>query len=55
MFQQYLYRCTDKVIEEINIGIMEFLNLKLESFTPEMVLVGMLEHKDSGCQQCITT
>ncbi len=48
MFQQYLYRCTDKVIEEINIGVMAFLNLKLESFTPEMILIGILEHKDSG-------
>ncbi len=55
MFQQYLYRCTDKVIEEINIGIMEFFNLKLESFTPEMVLVGMLEHKDSGLVKIIET
>jgi ATP-dependent Clp protease ATP-binding subunit ClpC len=53
MFQQYLYRCTDKVIEEINIGVMEFLNLKLESFTPELILVGMLEHKDSGLAKII--
>ncbi len=48
MFQQYLYRCTEKVIQEINIGLMEFLELKQEYFTPEMILIGMLEHKDSG-------
>ena len=48
MFQQYLYRCTEKVIQEINIGLMEFLELKQEYFTPEMILIGMLEHKNSG-------
>ncbi len=48
MFQQYLYRCTEKVIQEINIGLMEFLELNQEYFTPEMVLIGMLEHKNSG-------
>ena len=53
MFQQYLYRCTDKVIEEINIGVMEFLNLKLEFFTPEMILIGVLEHKNSGLDELL--
>ena len=48
LFQQYLYRCTEKVIQEINIGLMEFLELKQEYFTPEMILIGMLEHKNSG-------
>jgi len=48
LFQQFLYRCTEKVIQEINIGILEFLELKQEYFTPEMILIGMLEHKNSG-------
>jgi ATP-dependent Clp protease ATP-binding subunit ClpC len=48
LFQQYLHRCTEKVIEEINISVMEFIELKQEVFTPEMLLLGMLNHKNSG-------
>ena len=51
MFQQYLHRCTEKVIEQINIAIMEFIDMKRELFTPEMLLLGMLGHENSRLPQ----
>ncbi len=48
MFQQYLRRCTEKVLEEINLGVMELVEMKQDIFTPEMILIGMLSYRDSG-------
>ena len=42
MFQKYLYQCTDKVIQALNIGTMEMANLKQSHFTPDFILLGLL-------------
>ncbi|RMI19691.1 MAG: ATP-dependent Clp protease ATP-binding subunit [Calditrichaeota bacterium] len=47
-FQQYLNRCTEKVIQIINLAVTEYIEQKQEIFTPEMILLGMIAHKNSG-------
>ncbi|HOJ64377.1 MAG TPA: AAA family ATPase [Spirochaetota bacterium] len=47
MFQKYLRLCTEKVIHAINIGTMELANLKQTVFTPEFILLGIIEQDDS--------
>ena len=39
--------CTERVIEAINIGSMELVNLKQNELSPEFVLIGLLEQDDS--------
>ena len=43
MFQKYLRLCTEKVIHAINIGTMELANLRQTVFTPEFILLGIIE------------
>ena len=48
MFQKYLRNSTEKVIQAINIGTMELANFQQPIFTPEFILLGLLEQEDSG-------
>ncbi len=43
--------CTERVIEAINIGSMELVNLKQNELSPEFVLIGLLEQDDSEVQR----
>lgn len=47
MFHKYLRLCTEKVIHAINIGTMELANLRQTIFTPEFILLGIIEQDDS--------
>ncbi|MDP6625025.1 MAG: AAA family ATPase [Nitrospinota bacterium] len=47
MFQKYIRHFTEKVIEALNIATMEMINLKQNLFTPEFILLGLLEEEDS--------
>ena len=39
--------CTERVIEAVNIGSMELVNLRQNELTPEFVLLGLLEQDNS--------
>ena len=47
MFQKYLRVCTEKVIHAINIGTMELANLRQTIFSPEFILLGIVEQDES--------
>ncbi len=48
MLQQYIRFCTKKVLEAINIGTMELVNMKRNVFTSEFILLGLLVQEDSS-------
>lgn len=48
MFQQYVRFFTDKVIESLNVGTMEMVNLHQNLLTPDFVLLGLLEQEESS-------
>ena len=48
MLQKYIRYCTKKVLEAINIGTMELVNMGHTVFTPEFVLLGLLVQNDSS-------
>ncbi|MGA1824044.1 MAG: ATP-dependent Clp protease ATP-binding subunit [bacterium] len=54
MLQKYLRQSTQKVIEAINIGSMEFANLKQNVFSSEFVLLGLLMQENSTPAKIIT-
>jgi ATP-dependent Clp protease ATP-binding subunit ClpC len=47
MLQQYVRYLTDKVIEALNIGSMEMVNLHQNLLTPDFILIGLLEQEES--------
>ncbi len=47
MFQKYLRLCTEKVLQAINIGSIELANFKQHIFSPEFILLGIIEQEDS--------
>jgi ATP-dependent Clp protease ATP-binding subunit ClpC len=47
MLQQYIRFCTDKVIEALNIGAMEMVNMQQAFLVPDFLLLGLLEQEDS--------
>lgn len=47
MFQKHLRNSTEKVIHAINIGTMELANLRQSVFTPDFILLGLIEQDDS--------
>ncbi len=47
MLQQYVRYFTDKVIEALNIGSMEMVNMGQMLLTPEFILVGLLGQEES--------
>lgn len=53
MFQKYLRNSTEKVIHAINIGTMELANLRQTVFTPEFILLGILEQDESIVQKIL--
>jgi len=48
MLQKYIRYCTKKVLEAINIGTMELVNMGHTVFTTEFVLLGLLVQIDSS-------
>ena len=48
MLQKYIRYCTKKVLEAINIGTMELVNMGHTVFTTEFVLLGLLVQNDSS-------
>ena len=48
MLQKHIRYCTKKVLEAINIGTMELVNMKHNIFTPEFILLGLLFQDDSS-------
>ena len=48
MLQKYIRYCTKKVLDAINIGTMEMVNMKRNVFTTEFVLLGLLFQDDSS-------
>jgi len=47
MLQQHIRNFTDKVIEALNVGSMEMINLHQDTLTPDFVLLGLLAQEDS--------
>ncbi len=48
MLQKYIRYCTKKVLDAINIGTMELVNVGHTVFTTEFVLLGLLVQNDSS-------
>ena len=48
MLQKHIRYCTKKVLDAINIGTMEMVNMKHNVFTTEFVLLGLLFQDDSS-------
>ncbi|MFQ5450282.1 MAG: ATP-dependent Clp protease ATP-binding subunit [Nitrospinaceae bacterium] len=55
MLQQYIRYFTNKVIEALNIGSMEMINMRQELLTPDFILVGLLEQQDSMIVEFLET
>jgi ATP-dependent Clp protease ATP-binding subunit ClpC len=47
MLQQHILNFTDRVIEALNVGSMEMINLHQDTLTPDFVLLGLLAQEDS--------
>lgn len=55
MLQQHLRQLTDKVIEALNVGTMEMVNLRQTLLTPDFILIGLLEQQDSQIVKLLET
>ena len=55
MLQQHLRQLTDKVIEALNAGTMEMVNLRQTLLTPDFILIGLLEQQDSRITKLLET
>ncbi len=55
MLQQHLRQLTDKVIEALNVGTMEMVNLRQMLLTPDFILIGLLEQQDSRIVKLLET
>lgn len=55
MLQQHLRQLTDKVIEALNAGTMEMVNLRQTLLTPDFILIGLLEQQDSQIVKLLET
>ena len=55
MLQQHLRQLTDKVIEALNAGTMEMVNLRQTLLTPDFILIGLLEQQDSRVAKLLQT
>lgn len=47
MLQQYVRHFTDKLIEALNVGTMNMVNLRQTLLTPDFILIGLLEQENS--------
>ncbi|MCZ6700097.1 MAG: AAA family ATPase [bacterium] len=45
--QRFAHLFTEKVMEAINIGLMEMAQISQNTFTPDFILIGMLQQEDS--------
>ena len=45
--QRFAHLLTEKAIDTINIGLMEMAQLSQNTFTPDFVLIGMLQQEES--------
>jgi ATP-dependent Clp protease ATP-binding subunit ClpC len=55
MLQQHIRNFTDKVIESLNLGSMEMINLHQDTLTPDFVLLGLLSQEDSMIVEILET
>ena len=55
MLQQHIRNFTDKVIEALNVGSMEMINLHQDTLTPDFVLLGLLSQEDSMVVEILET
>ena len=55
MLQQHLRQLTDKVIEALNVGTMEMVNLRQTLLTPDFILIGILEQQESQIVKLLET
>jgi len=55
MLKQYIRYFTDKVIEALNVGSVEMVNLHQNLLTPDFILIGMLEQEASMTVKLIET
>ncbi|HJO00887.1 MAG TPA: ATP-dependent Clp protease ATP-binding subunit, partial [Nitrospinaceae bacterium] len=55
MLQQYIRYFTDKVIEALNVGSVEMVNLHQNLLTPDFILIGLLEQEGSMISKLIET
>lgn len=55
MLQQYIRQFTDKVIEALNVGAMEMVNLQQTLLTPDFILIGLLDQEDSIISKFLQT
>ena len=55
MLQQHLRQLTDRVIEALNVGTMEMVNLRQTLLTPDFILIGILEQQDSQIVKLLET
>ena len=55
MLKQYIRYFTDKVMEALNIGSVEMVNLHQNLLTPDFILIGMLEQEASMIVKLIET
>ena len=53
MLQKYVRYCTKKVLDAVNIGTMELVNMKRNIFTSEFILLGLLVQDDSSVMAII--
>jgi len=54
MLQQYVRYFTNKVVEALNIGSMEMVNLHQNLLTPDFILLGLLEQEESMVAELLT-
>ena len=55
MLQQHIRNFTDKVIEALNVGSMEMINLHQDALTPDFVLLGILAMEESIIPEILET
>ena len=55
MLKQYLRYFTDKVIEALNVGSVEMVNMHQNLLTPDFILIGMIEQEASMTVKLIET
>ncbi len=55
MLQKYIRQFTDKVIEALNVGTMEMVNLQQTLLTPDFILIGLLDQEDSIISKFLQT
>ena len=55
MLQQYIRQFTEKVIDALNVGSMEMVNLQETMLTPDFILIGLLDQEDSVIVKLLQT